>query len=450
MRLLLLDGATSDDAATIALAGRVASAAGARGAEVDHRPLRDTRVAWCQGCFECWTHTPGICKLDDAGRDIAEAYVRADAVVVVTRSRFGSLGFDAKKALDRMLGTLLPFFRRIDGEVHHLPRYEHPPALGVLAVLDAPDASIETVLEALVARNALNTAAPRHICRTLVAHAKAPVADAAVHDVLDVLLAGGAPPVAVRPTLDVTAGLPSDQPDPPGEPVTRVMLLVGSAKPTGTSTSESIASVWLDRFAAHDVQVERHHVHREAHSPEGLAKLTAAAAHTDLLIVATPLYFDGLPALVVAALEAILRDREAQAAPSPLAVAGLINCGFPEAHQCRVAGAMLHAFARRAGARWAGALLMGMGGAVNGRPLAETGGLLRHLPPALDAAARALALGHAMPTSAVEAFATPSMPTLGYVLAGDAGWLWTAAHHGALMRMWARPLEADGARDSRA
>ena len=41
-----------------ALANRVADALAAHGLTVDRRQMRDVPVAYCQGCFECWTHTP--------------------------------------------------------------------------------------------------------------------------------------------------------------------------------------------------------------------------------------------------------------------------------------------------------------------------------------------------------------------------------------------------------
>jgi hypothetical protein len=31
------------------------------------------------------------------------------------------------------------------------------------------------------------------------------------------------------------------------------------------------------------------------------------------------------------------------------------------------------------------------------------------------------------------------MPTTLYMAVGDTGWLWTAAHEGALMKLWRRP-----------
>jgi multimeric flavodoxin WrbA len=114
--------------------------------------MQEIAVAWCQGCFECWTHTPGICKIDDAGRSLAEAVAKSDVLVYLTPITFGGYSSELKKALDRSLGILLPFFKRIDGEVHNAQRYAHRLAIGVMATLEHADAEAETTLRMLVTR----------------------------------------------------------------------------------------------------------------------------------------------------------------------------------------------------------------------------------------------------------------------------------------------------------
>jgi multimeric flavodoxin WrbA len=106
--------------------------------------------------------SPGTCKIDDAGRKFSNAFAVCDAVVIVTPVQFGSYSSEAKKMLDCTLGTLLPFFRRIDGDVHHVPRYKYPSSLGILAVTRGADAASEQTIRTLALRNAINFAAPLH------------------------------------------------------------------------------------------------------------------------------------------------------------------------------------------------------------------------------------------------------------------------------------------------
>ncbi len=167
MDVLILNGALAGDAdlgAVQELLCRELAAAGCR-----PRPmvLRDVPVAYCQGCFECWLKTPGMCKTDDAGREIAAAFIRSDVVVLLTPVTFGGYSSELKKALDRIAGLVLPFFMHIGGEVHHRPRYARYPALLALGVLPQPDPGQERVFHTLVERNAINLHAPWHESRIL-------------------------------------------------------------------------------------------------------------------------------------------------------------------------------------------------------------------------------------------------------------------------------------------
>jgi hypothetical protein len=195
----------------------------------------------------------------------------------------------------------------------------------------------------------------------------------------------------------------------------------------------------LARLEARGIVTTTRWVQHDAHSAHGLAALAADARTHDLLVIATPLYIDSLPSLVTRTLEAIATDRRSLASSPPLTVTMIVNCGFPEARHCSVAAAIGALFSRATGARWAGALQLGGGGTVDGRPLSEAGSVVRHLPAALDKACAMLADGRAIPPESMAAFRQPLMPTTLYMAAGDAGWLWTAAHEGALTKLWRRP-----------
>jgi NAD(P)H-dependent FMN reductase len=439
MRVLLLNGALDADPAIDTAVEALQQTFAKRGAAVETRALRAVPVAWCQGCFECWTHTPGTCKIDDAGRDLSEAWVQSDVVVLVTPVTFGSYSSECKKMLDRTLGTLLPFFRRIDGEVHHWPRYESPPALGVFAVLDRPDPECERTVRTLAERNALNTAAPQFavevVTRLATLHAMAQAASA-LASVLSL-----PPEFASAPRVeDIERQLPQLPLSADGAPPKRALLLVGSAKPTGTSTSERLGMALMERLALRGIGGTVRHLHRDAHNERGLRELVASLRHHELLVLAVPLYFDAFPALVTRAMEAIVRDRRSNSNVPPLTVAVLINSGFPESRHSAVARTIGALFARAAQARWAGALQLGGGGVINGRALEDVGHVVDHLPHAIEETAKALASGSAIPQSARDSTARPLMPVPLYMAAGDAGWLWTAGHEGTLTRLWGRPV----------
>jgi len=125
--------------------------------------LRDLKITICRGCFECWMKTPGICRFDDAGREIAKSFIQSDLVIFLTPVTFGGYSSELKKALDRIICLDLPFFKKYSGEVHHLMRYEKYPCFMVVGVLPEKDKESERIFKTLVERNALNFFPPAYV-----------------------------------------------------------------------------------------------------------------------------------------------------------------------------------------------------------------------------------------------------------------------------------------------
>lgn len=154
-----LTGATGEDASAKVepvLRDRLAE----HGCSVDVARLAEIPVAYCRGCFECWTRTPGICRTDDDARDLTRRFIRSDIVVFLTPVTFGGYSSELKKALDRSIGLVSPFFKRLDGETHHRKRYDRYPALLGVGLLAGPDPEDEALFRSLVRRNAINMYAP--------------------------------------------------------------------------------------------------------------------------------------------------------------------------------------------------------------------------------------------------------------------------------------------------
>lgn len=154
MKAVLLDGSLLDEMG----AARDAAAAvlEAKGFQVEVIRLRDKEIADCTGCFGCWTRTPGRCVIDDDGDRVASAFSTSDLVVFLTPVTFGGYSYHLKKALDRSICSLLPFFRRVQGEVHHALRYDVAQRLVMVGLLPSRDEEAQTVFAQLVERNAIN------------------------------------------------------------------------------------------------------------------------------------------------------------------------------------------------------------------------------------------------------------------------------------------------------
>jgi multimeric flavodoxin WrbA len=115
----------------------------------------------CLGCFGCWLKTPGRCVVSrDGWEALIKSFVRADLVVLAGEIPYGSFAPTIKAALDRWLPTLLPYFRRFRGEMHHVPRYEKRPRILSVALGEALAAEEETHLE-LMRSFCDNAASPR-------------------------------------------------------------------------------------------------------------------------------------------------------------------------------------------------------------------------------------------------------------------------------------------------
>jgi hypothetical protein len=215
----------------------------------------------------------------------------------------------------------------------------------------------------------------------------------------------------------------------------RIVLLIGSAKPSGRSTSEALARYLARRCESGGAAVSVVPVNRSRRAAED-DRLLAAVDAADLFMLVSPLYVDSLPYLVTRSLEIIAARRQRR--PNQR-LAALVNCGFPEAEQCRTALAILECFARRAGFIWAGGLALGGGASIDGRPLERLGGMTRHVRAALDQAADALMRGESIPTSAVAQLAKPMMPAGLYTAVANVGWRRQASRHGVHRHLKERP-----------
>ena len=110
----------------------------------------------CQGCFHCWTKTPGSCILKDDGNKVAHEYINSDTIIFLSRITFGGYQSELKYAIDRLIPLILPFFRQYHGETHHKKRYQTYPNLISIGLLKEHDEKKEQLFSQLLKRNTLN------------------------------------------------------------------------------------------------------------------------------------------------------------------------------------------------------------------------------------------------------------------------------------------------------
>jgi len=182
MKATILSGALPGDSFVDAASIALQDALEAEGWTVTTWNLRDQKLAYCLGCFECWTKTPGLCRIDDAGRQVAASIIGGDLTVYLTPITFGGYSSDLKKAVDRIICLISPFFVRIDGEVHHHARYDRYPDLLGVGVLPAPHPDQEKIFRTLIDRNAINLHAREHSSMVLYRSQEPAAATAGLHD----------------------------------------------------------------------------------------------------------------------------------------------------------------------------------------------------------------------------------------------------------------------------
>lgn len=89
--------------------------------------LGDQIITPCTGCWSCWLRTPGQCVMKDSMAEAYPDYVNSDTVVLLMDTAKGFINHRAKAFIDRTIPHYHPYIELIDGECHHVARYEAYP-----------------------------------------------------------------------------------------------------------------------------------------------------------------------------------------------------------------------------------------------------------------------------------------------------------------------------------
>jgi multimeric flavodoxin WrbA len=107
----------------------------------------------CTGCLDCWIKTPGECRFNDFGRRFAEKVIKSDLFIILTPITFGNYSNTIKKALERLLPNIHPYFESLHGKIHHKKRYSAYPAVIPIGILKDNSLKEEEVFRMLTKRN---------------------------------------------------------------------------------------------------------------------------------------------------------------------------------------------------------------------------------------------------------------------------------------------------------
>ena len=205
------------------------------------------------------------------------------------------------------------------------------------------------------------------------------------------------------------------------------------------STSASLGNYLIHKLEEQGLSSERAFIYRLVNRQEKQKELLSLVDNADLIILAFPLYVDSLPAPVIKAMELLNEERALSKSSKNQGFVVLSNCGFPEASHINTALEICRIFAKESGLDWKGGVAFGGGGAVNGIPLEERGGMVRNVRKGLNIAAEALAKGKAIPQEATDLISKKMMPVGLYKMMGNLGWRFQARKFGARKRMKNKP-----------
>ncbi len=158
MRVLVLDGnPDADDKSYGAILSTFVQKLIFEGKPVEVVTLHQKNIKQCVGCWTCWVNMPGKCMLKDDVEGILMKIVESDLVIFASPIILGFMSSLLKRFTDRMIPLVLPYFQVLEGEIHHVPRYENRPLLAAVVVAEEEtDREDHEIIFDIYTRNALN------------------------------------------------------------------------------------------------------------------------------------------------------------------------------------------------------------------------------------------------------------------------------------------------------
>jgi len=161
-KAIILNGSMNTDDFADKMSAATAERLRDYGWDLETITLRDVKMSKCTGCWRCWFASPGICTINDPGREISAKVMRSHLVVYVSPVTFGGYSSALKKMVDRLIPNISPLCVKVGEEVHHEKRYESYPCMIGIGTLPLDDDEEEALFTTLIERNAINFHITKH------------------------------------------------------------------------------------------------------------------------------------------------------------------------------------------------------------------------------------------------------------------------------------------------
>jgi multimeric flavodoxin WrbA len=386
-------------------------------------------LADCTGCFGCWTRTPGICILKkDGGAEFLKKIYDADFFIVISKITWGGYSWPIKAYVDRTLPLVHPFFRKVGGEMHHKRRYASSPlllAIGYGAENGTEEETFITYTEAHRDNMSIKAEEGTFIWKD----------DSSVNACSEWLrntqsgkVSGGKgetrrsgrvveDTISKRDFASIQVGkIPENSPE------MKIIAVNGSPKGEQSNSREVISILQ----AMHPVETKWTVISQKTENEFSSGQFFDAA----VLLIAFPLYVDGIPASLMRFLERYGQEYkrwrgrnkkdDAKAFPKQRVFA-VANCGFYEGIQNMLALKMIEHFCDSAGLIWSGGVGLGTGEMIRElRMMPQKAGIRKPIITALKAVADAIVVPDARLSTNI--YTQHAFPWILYKLVGEMGW----------------------------
>ncbi len=313
-------------------------------------PLRDMDIRYCIGCFNCWVKTPGECQsLDESSRVCLEV-INSDFTLWAAPLKMGFPSALLKKAMDKTIPLIHPYFTVAYNEAHHRARYDHYPRLGLLVQKEADtDPDDLRIITDIFSRTAVNMKSRLAFSMTT---------DQPVEQLSLSITREPAKPISFVANPKPTLGHPIPPP---------THLTVFNGSPRGQKgNTPLLLDQFLKGFTANPgCTYELYHLN---HIKDAI-RFQQAYSEASATLIGFPLYTDAMPGLVKAFIETL---EPFKSRPGNPPMGFLVQSGFPEAAHSRHVEAYLEKLAGRLGSPYLGTIVKGGAEGIQSMPESMT------------------------------------------------------------------------------
>lgn len=162
------------------------------GAEVCTVNLREKTIRPCQGCFTCWTKTPGCCiQMDDMTRELLPKLPASDLLVYATPLYYNTMNAAMSIFRERMLPLSSPFVEKRGGKRTFLQRHKLPPVVWLSVCAVSETSEFEALSNFLQSTHHPDTPIVAEIYRTSSEALRHPVFKQTLSDILKATIQAG-------------------------------------------------------------------------------------------------------------------------------------------------------------------------------------------------------------------------------------------------------------------